>query len=75
MLTFINSFIDAVQSSKSSYIDFFVKQEDYKKPLKAFIDAQTNFTKVVAKSTYDVATKVSEELVNFDLSKALKVSK
>jgi len=75
MLTFVNSYIDAVQASKSSFVDFFVKQEDYKKPLKSFIDAQTSFTKAIAKSSYDVATKVSEDIINFDLSKALKASK
>lgn len=71
----VNSFIDTVQGAKSFFVKTFVQHEDIAKSLNTFIDAQTSFTKQVAKTFFDVSNQVSQEVVKFDASKAFKFAK
>lgn len=41
--------ISAVQEAKTSFINTFIKEESVKKPLQAYVDAQSTFAKEVAK--------------------------
>lgn len=68
MLAYTNAAIDAVQNAKSQFLSTFVKEEAFKKPLQAFVDAQTIFTKQVAKSANDVV----EAATKYDYSKIAK---
>ena len=55
------SFIDTVQNSKKMFVNNFVTEEKVRKPLTAFVDAQTAFTKQIFKSFEDVTKYVTEE--------------
>ena len=69
MLQAINTTIDTIQGAKATFVKTFVKDESIAKSLQAFVDSQTAFTKQVAKTTFDVSTKVAEEAVKFDYKK------
>jgi hypothetical protein len=69
MLQLVNSTIDTIQGAKATFVKTFVKDESIAKSLQAFVDSQTAFTKQVAKTTFDVATKTAEEAVKFDYTK------
>jgi hypothetical protein len=69
MLQAINTTIDTIQGAKSSFVKTFVQDKDIAKSLQDFVDAQTTFAKTVAKSTFDIGTKVAEEAVKFDVKK------
>jgi hypothetical protein len=55
------SFIDTVQNSKKSFVNAFITEEKVRKPLTAFVDAQTAFTKQIFKSFEDVSKYAKEE--------------
>jgi len=69
MLQSVNTFIDTIQGAKSQIVKTFVKDESIAKSIQAFVDSQTAFTKQVAKTTFEVATKTAEQAVKFDASK------
>jgi uncharacterized protein YoxC len=69
MLQSVNTFIDTVQGAKTTFVKTFVKDESIAKSLQAFVDSQTAFTKQVAKTTFEVATKTAEDAVKFDYKK------
>ena len=69
MLQAVNTTIDTIQGAKATFVKTFVKDESIAKSLQAFVDSQTAFTKQVAKTTFDVATKTAEEVVKFDYKK------
>lgn len=69
MLSFINTTIDAVQGAKTQFINTFVQDAKYSKPLQAFVDAQTTFSKQVAKTVNDVATTFTTDAAKFDVAK------
>ena len=56
-----NTFIDAVQNSKKFFVNSFITDEKVRKPLLAFVDAQTTFTKQIVKSFTDISTHITEE--------------
>jgi hypothetical protein len=75
MFTF-DSMIDAVQSSKKTFVNTFVTNETVKSALVTFIDAQTEYTKNAARVGYDTANTVAKETMSamqnatkFDYSK------
>lgn len=70
MLSAINTTIDTIQGAKTSFVKTFVQDKDIAKSLQDFVDAQTTFTKTVAKSAFDIGTKIAEEAVKFDVKKA-----
>lgn len=56
MTTFYSDMaIDAIQNTKKQFVDTFVKQDEFKNPLNAFVDAQTAYTKQVAKTAWSLA--------------------
>lgn len=56
-----DSFIDTIQNSKKSFVNTFVTEEKVRKPLTAFVDAQTVFTKQICKSFQDLASFATDE--------------
>jgi hypothetical protein len=59
-----DTFIDTVQGSKKYFVSAFITDEKIRKPLNAFVDAQTAFTKQIFKSFTDISTHVTEEATN-----------
>jgi hypothetical protein len=64
MLLYADMAIDAIQSSKSTWLKTFVSDEQVRKPLQQFVDAQTAFTKQVAKTFWDVTGAAAEVAVS-----------
>ena len=50
MLMYANMAIDAIQSGKTAWLNQYVQDESVRKPLQHFVDAQTEFTKQIAKT-------------------------
>ena len=55
-----NYWIDHIQTTKKTMVDTLVKDETLSAPLKAFIEAQTTFTKVAVKSMSDFANATGD---------------
>lgn len=70
MLNNINTCIDTFQSVKTKFVETHVKNEELKKPLNAFIAAQSSFAKNVAKSYNDFFTALGVSAYTFDAKKA-----
>jgi hypothetical protein len=70
MLNNINTSIDTFQGVKTKFVETYVKNEELKKPLTAFIAAQTSFAKTVAKSYNDFFTAMGMSAYTFDAKKA-----
>ena len=64
MLAYANMAIDAIQNAKSSWLNTFVKDESVKAPLQHFVEAQTAFTKQVAKTAWEVTGAAAEATVS-----------
>ena len=64
MLVYANMAIDAIQSSKSSWLNQFVQDETLRAPLQQFVDAQTAFTKQIAKTYWDMTGAAAETVVS-----------
>ena len=62
-------FIDSVQNAKRFVVNTFVQDESFKKGLHAYIDAQTNFVKVVANNAVDFTKLTVERAIKTDYSK------
>ena len=61
--------IDAVQNSKKSFVDTFVKNEAMADVLKNFVDAQTKYTKAAVDAGIKTATDMSVVVSNKDFLK------
>lgn len=70
MLSAINTSIDTISGAKTKFVNTFVTNDELKKPLQSYIDAQTAFAKNVAKSTVDFYTTVGIAATSFDAKKA-----
>jgi len=70
MLNNINTAIDTFQSVKSKFVETCVKNEEIKKPLNQFIEAQTSFAKIVAKAHVDFWSTLGMSAYMFDAKKA-----
>jgi len=70
MLNNINTAIDSFQGIKTKFVETYVKNEELKKPLNAFIAAQSFFAKNVAKSYNDFFTTLGMAAYTFDAKKA-----
>jgi len=68
-----NMFIDAVQNAKREWIKTFVKTESLAKPMNNFVDAQTTYTKELAKTATDMGDAVGATVA--DAIKAPGVTK
>ena len=64
MLLYADMAIDAIQSSKSTWLKTFISDEQVRNPLQQFVDAQTLFTKQVAKTFWDVTGAAAEATVS-----------
>jgi hypothetical protein len=56
-------FIDSVQDSKKYFVSTFVTEDQLKKPLFDFIEAQRQFTKVMVKTGNDVLSMMTDTLI------------
>jgi hypothetical protein len=56
-----DTFIDTVQNSKKYFVSTFITDEKVRKPLNAFVDAQTAFTKQIFKSYTEVSKYITDE--------------
>jgi hypothetical protein len=72
MLYYADMAIDAIQSSKSAWLNTFIKEETVRKPLQQFVDAQTSFTKQVTKTWYDVTGAAAKAVVEKTFNKEAK---
>ncbi len=54
MLMYANMAIDAIQSGKTAWLNQYVQDDSVRKPLQHFVDAQTEFTKQIAKTFWEV---------------------
>lgn len=70
MIQQVNTAIDAVQGVKTSFVNTFVTNEEFKKPLQTFINAQTTFAKKVAAEANTFFTTIGYSASLFDLKKA-----
>lgn len=72
MLYYTNMAIDAIQSGKTAWLQTFVKEEQVRKPLQQFVDAQTSFTKQITKTWYDVTGAAAKAMVEKTFAKEVK---
>ena len=70
MLQNINTAIDSFQAIKTKFVETCVKNEEIKKPLNQFIEAQTSFAKIVAKAHVDFWSTLGMSAYMFDAKKA-----
>jgi len=75
MLSAINTSIDTISGAKTQFVNTFVKNDEVKKQLQTYIDAQSSFAKNVAKSTVDFYTTVGTAATSFDAKKAFATKK
>jgi hypothetical protein len=72
MLNNINTAIDSFQGIKSKFVETCVDNDEFKKPLNAFIAAQSSFAKIVAKAHVDFYMALGMSAYTFDAKKAFK---
>lgn len=76
----VDATIDAIQTGKKQFVNtVFAKQEKVAEALNGFVDAQTAYTKSAVKAGQDTAsklfaeaTKMSQEAMKFDYTKAFE---
>jgi hypothetical protein len=73
MIHMVDTFIDTVQGAKTSFVNTFVYNEELKKPLQTYINAQTTFAKKVAQESFSFFTTVGIAANAFDVKKAFSV--
>lgn len=73
MIQIANTAIDAIQSVKTNFVKTFVPNEELKKPLQTYIDAQTAFAKKVAQEANVFFTTLGTAAYNFNAAKAFTV--
>lgn len=70
MLSAYNTMVDLVKSAKSDFVKTCIPNDDLKKPLQTYIDAQAHFAKSVAQESVNFWTTVGLAAWNFDAKKA-----
>lgn len=70
MFFMVNTAIDTIQSIKSNLVKTFVKDEEARKPLQAYINAQTQFAKKVAQETNTFFTTIASVATDTNVFKA-----
>jgi hypothetical protein len=61
-MMFLDTYIDAFQRTKKTWVDLYVKEESIAKPMNAFVDAQTQFAKNM--------TSIADQFVSAEWTKA-----
>ena len=69
MLSYTNSFIDAVQGAKTQFLNTVVTEKSVREPLQAFVNAQTNFAKEIAKISDSIYTQTVAQVEKFTAKK------
>lgn len=69
MLMYANMAIDAIQDGKTAWLKSFIKDDSVRKPLQQFVEAQTSFTKQIAKTLWEVTGAAAETTVSKVFSK------
>lgn len=64
MLAYANTAIDGIQDAKISFLDKHVTDKSFKEPMVDFVEAQREFTKQVAKTTYQVFDTFVDTFMN-----------
>jgi hypothetical protein len=64
MLAYANTAIDGIQDAKISFLDKHVTDTSFKEPMVDFVEAQREFTKQVAKTTYQVVDTFVDTFMN-----------
>ena len=70
MLKHVNTSIDSFQDIKTKFVETCVSNEEFKKPLNKFIEAQSSYAKIVAKAYVDFFTTLGVSAYAFDAKKA-----
>ena len=73
MITAYNTFVDSIQSMKSQFVNTYVTNEEFKKPLQTYIDAQTTFAKKVGQEAWNFTSAIGGSFYDFDAKKAFAV--
>jgi len=69
MLSYANSFIDTVQGAKTQFLNTVVTEKSVREPLQAFVNAQTNFAKEIAKISDSIYTQTVAQVEKFTAKK------
>ena len=69
MLSYANSFIDTVQGVKTQFLNTVVTEKSVREPLQAFVNAQTNFAKEIAKISDSIYTQTVAQVEKFTAKK------
>lgn len=70
MLSAYNALIDSVRDVKSNFVKNFVSNDELKKPLDTYINAQAAFAKHMGHEVYSFMATVGNAMHNFDAKKA-----
>lgn len=70
MLSAYNAMVDSVRDVKSNFVKNFVSNDELKKPLDTYINAQAAFAKHMGHEVYAFMTTVGTAMNNFDAKKA-----
>jgi hypothetical protein len=70
MLSAYNAFVDTVKDVKTNFVKSFVSNDEIKKPLQTYIDAQAAFAKHMGHEVYAFMATVGNSVQNFDAKKA-----
>ena len=72
MQYYTNMAIDAIQSSKITWLQTFVKEEQVRAPLQKFVEAQTSFAKQITSTWYDVTGAATKAMTDKLFSNEVK---
>jgi len=70
MTQFVNTAIDTIAGAKKTFVTTFVPNEELRKPLDTYIDAQTDFAKKVVAEVNNFLTTISLATYSVDVKKA-----
>ena len=71
MISVYNTLVDLVKSAKTDFVNTYAVNDEIKKPLQTFVDAQAHFAKAVAKESLNFWTTVGSAAWAFDAKKAM----
>lgn len=64
--------IDSIQSAKITWLQTFIKEDTVRRPLIDFVEAQSKFTKQIAKSYFEITGTASKAVVEKVFAKEMK---
>lgn len=70
MLSFVNNAIDTIHGAKTQFVKTFVTNDELKKPLQTFVDAQADLARKIVTEVNNFYTTVGTAAYNFDAKKA-----